>query len=64
MFAPARPSAHNGPSAPYERPFDRPPVVPLIPPAEWTNSQPRIANVRPPRHPQVDYKYRLRFKFI
>ncbi|EFX62999.1 hypothetical protein DAPPUDRAFT_67479 [Daphnia pulex] len=52
MFAPARPSAHNGPAAPYERSFDRPPVVPLIPPAEWANSQPRVANPRPPRHPQ------------
>lgn len=53
MFAPARPSAHNGPAGPYERPFERPPVVPLIPPAEWASAAPRIGNARPPRHPQV-----------
>lgn len=56
MFAPARQPAHNGPSGPYERPFDRPPVVPLIPPAEWAGAPPRIGNPRPPRHAQVIVK--------
>lgn len=53
MFAPARAPVHNGPPGMYDRPFDRPPVVPLIPPAEWSNAGPRVAGARPPRHPPV-----------
>lgn len=59
MFAPARATVHNGPPGMYERPFDRPPVAPLIPPPEWSNAVPRVGAARPPRHPQVLYTKEL-----